>query len=147
MQTIYYISDRRGHRISIDVPFPDNEDEITKRPPPTRKPQNHAEARKKYASPVFEEAKSFEQNRIDESPRKAKTQEPRAFGGIRERKIETTKQTTTARPKFVAQKVKEPEKPVVVEEIASAEDEKEQEAAEEVEGEPENATEQEDVAE
>lgn len=106
MQTIYYISDSRGHRISIDVPFP--EDDEVKRPPPTRKPQQ-----KKFS---LDEQKAFEENRIDNgAARKGKVQEQQAVTAAKPTKIETAtqkqtvtekqtpieKQTTAAVPKFI----------------------------------------------
>ncbi|KAL7037645.1 hypothetical protein ACKWTF_009309 [Chironomus riparius] len=74
MQTIYYISDARGHRISVNVPF--NENELKIRPAPTRKPQNHAENRRRFQLAV-DESKSYEENRIEENQRQARIQASR----------------------------------------------------------------------
>lgn len=86
MQTIYYISDIKGHRISINVPFSDDED--VKRPPPTRKPQNHVVPRPSVPLNL-EEKKSIAENKIEEKTRKGRL-EGRTVGGIRERRIEST---------------------------------------------------------
>lgn len=105
MQTIYYISDARGHRISVNVPF--KEDELKIRPAPTRKPQNHSENRRKFETAINEH-KAFEENRIDESQRQGRIQASRK---IEIPKVEVKKPIS----KVVTKPVQE-----VVEEVKSA---------------------------
>lgn len=102
MQTIYYISDARGHRISVNVPF--KEDELRIRPAPTRKPQNHSENRRKFEAAVNEH-KAYEENRIDDTQRQGRIQASR--------KIEIPKvEVKKAKAEDVAKPVEE-----VVEEV------------------------------
>jgi hypothetical protein len=106
MQTIYYISDTRGHRISINVPF--NEDNINRniRPAPTRKPQNHAENRKRFQLAV-DENKLYEENRIEESQRQGRIQASR--------KADVPKVQVKAKAEAVAKPVTE-----AIEEVTTA---------------------------
>lgn len=104
MQTIYYISDTRGHRISINVPFDGESKNIRNRPAPTRKPQNHAANKNRFQLAV-DEKKLYEENRIEDSQRKGRIQAGR--------KIETS--TVKVKAEDVAKPVAE-----VVEEVKIA---------------------------
>ncbi|XP_070495972.1 gelsolin-related protein of 125 kDa-like [Chironomus tepperi] len=104
MQTIYYISDARGHRISVNVPF--TEEQLRIRPAPTRKPQNHSENRRKFQLAV-DEIKSYEENRIEATQRQGRIQESR--------KIDIPKVEVKAKSEIVAKPVEE-----VVEEVKTA---------------------------
>jgi hypothetical protein len=101
MQTIYYISDTKGHRISINVPF--DEIKVKVRPAPTRKPQNHAESHRRF-NLAKDENKLYEENRIDENQREGRTHA--------NRKIDIPKVEVKSKTKDVAKPVEE-----VVEEV------------------------------
>ena len=101
IQTIYYISDTKGHRISINVPF--DEIKVKSRPAPTRKPQNHAESKRRF-NLAIDENRLYEENRIDENQRQGRIQASR--------KIDIPKVEVKSKAEDVAKPVEE-----VVEEV------------------------------
>jgi len=108
MQTIYYISDTRGHRISINVPFDEDSINVHNRPAPTRKPQDHAANKNRFQLAINEQ-KLYEENKIEDNQRKGRIQAGQ--------KIETSKvEVKPAKAEDVAKPVAE----VKIEEVKTA---------------------------